>query len=44
MKEDNIVLSEQDSLLLADMLTRSPRTNERLTQAISEEQKRMADA
>lgn len=43
-EEDRIVLSEQDSLLLADMLARSPRANERLAQAMSEELQRMREA
>ena len=40
-EEDRITLSERDSLLLAEMLTRPPRVNERLQKAISEELKQM---
>ena len=36
-EEDQIALSERDSLLLKEMLTRPPRVNERLRKAISEE-------
>ena len=36
-QEDRIELSERDSVLLAEMLARPPRLNERLRKAISEE-------
>ena len=42
-EEDRITLSERDSLLLAEMLARPPRLNERLHKAISEELKQMRD-
>ena len=38
-EDDRIELSERDSLLLAEMLTRPPKLNERLHKAVSEELK-----
>ena len=40
-EEDRIELSERDSLLLAEMLARPPKPNERLRKAISEELEQM---
>ena len=42
-EEDRIELSEKDSLLLSEMLTRPPKLNERLHKAVSEEFKQMRD-
>ena len=42
-EEDRIELSEKDSLLLSEMLTRPPKLNERLYKAVSEELKQMRD-
>jgi len=42
-EEDRIALSERDSLLLAEMLTRPPKLNERLHKAVSEELKHIRD-
>ena len=42
-EEDKIQLSESDALLLAEMLMRPPRLNERLRQAVREECEQMRD-
>ena len=42
-EEDRIELSEKDSMLLAEMLTRPPKLNERLNKAVSEELKQIRD-
>ena len=42
-EEDKIQLSESDALLLAEMLTRPPRLNERLRKAVREECEQMRD-
>ncbi|MDR3281117.1 MAG: DUF1778 domain-containing protein [Synergistaceae bacterium] len=36
-EEERIELSERDSLLLAELLARSPKPNERLTEAVAKE-------
>jgi len=43
-EEDRIELSERDSLLLAEMLVRPPRVNERLYKAVKEELVQMKDS
>ena len=42
-KEDKILLSERDSLLLAEMLAQPPRLNELLCKAVHEELEQMRD-